>query len=180
MQLAGGTDRWGGPVADLIVVRSPAGSSSSTAAALLAAGYARVRPEFETRACAAERLAIEDEARLGEQEMARSRLRGGTIVECGGAFADGTANLWWLKARCAGLASGARAFILNSVPRGGPTIVVARKLETAMREQGGRPTRWSDRRSGARGPLEDRFGPRIQVADPAMIEILQGARRSGR
>ena len=29
------------------------------------AGYARVRPEFETRGCAAERLAIEEGARQG-------------------------------------------------------------------------------------------------------------------
>ena len=58
--LAGGTDRWGRTVADL---SAPGSQPESTAAALLAAGYARVRPEFETRGCAAERLVIEDGAR---------------------------------------------------------------------------------------------------------------------
>jgi len=53
--LAGGTDRWGRTIADLSV---PDLQPQSTAAALLAAGYARVRPEFETRGCAAERLTI--------------------------------------------------------------------------------------------------------------------------
>ncbi len=64
--LAGGTDRWGRTVADLVVADPGEGSAGSTAAALLTAGYARVRPEFETRGCAAERLAIEDGARQGE------------------------------------------------------------------------------------------------------------------
>jgi hypothetical protein len=66
--LAGGTDRWGRMVADLVVADPPDGSAGSTAAALLTAGYARVRPEFETRGCAAERLAIEEEARQGNWE----------------------------------------------------------------------------------------------------------------
>ena len=63
IQLAGGTDRWGRTVADLVVADPRDGSAGSTAAALLTAGYARVRPEFETRGCAAERLAIEADAR---------------------------------------------------------------------------------------------------------------------
>ncbi len=66
--LAGGTDRWGRTLADLVVADPPDGSAGSTAAALLTAGYARVRPEFETRGCAAERLAIEEGARQGDWE----------------------------------------------------------------------------------------------------------------
>ena len=66
VQLAGGTDRWGRTVADLVVADPRDGTAGSTAAALLRAGYARVRPEFETRGCAAERLAIEEQARQEE------------------------------------------------------------------------------------------------------------------
>ena len=69
--LAGGTDRWGRTVADLVVADPSDGSAGSTAAALLTAGYARVRPEFETRGCAAERLTIEEEARQGEKGIWR-------------------------------------------------------------------------------------------------------------
>jgi hypothetical protein len=49
VQLAGGTDRWGRTVGDLVIADPGGGSAGSTAAALLTAGYARVRPEFETR-----------------------------------------------------------------------------------------------------------------------------------
>ena len=61
--LAGAPDRWGRTIADLSLPDPAAGSAGSTAAALLGAGLARVRPEFETRGCAAERLRIEDGAR---------------------------------------------------------------------------------------------------------------------
>jgi endonuclease YncB( thermonuclease family) len=61
--LAAPTDRWGRTIADLSLPDLAAGPAGSTAAALLAAGLARVRPEFETRGCAAERLMIEDGAR---------------------------------------------------------------------------------------------------------------------
>jgi endonuclease YncB( thermonuclease family) len=61
--LAGAPDRWGRTVADLSLADPDGGADGSTAAALLAAGLARVRPEFETRGCAVERLAIEDSAR---------------------------------------------------------------------------------------------------------------------
>ena len=86
VQLAGGTDRWGRTVADLVVADPPGGSAGSTAAALLTAGYARVRPEFETRGCAAERLAIEDgSAPRRNGNMARSAIRRDTIVQLGRA-----------------------------------------------------------------------------------------------
>ncbi|HEY1862137.1 MAG TPA: thermonuclease family protein [Roseiarcus sp.] len=63
IQLAGGTDRWGRTVADLVVADPRGRDTGSAAAALLTAGYARVRPEFETRGCATERLAMEEVAR---------------------------------------------------------------------------------------------------------------------
>jgi endonuclease YncB( thermonuclease family) len=64
--LAATADRWGRTVADLSLPDPAAGSPGSTAEALLAAGLARVRPEFETRGCAAERLMIEDGARRAD------------------------------------------------------------------------------------------------------------------
>jgi endonuclease YncB( thermonuclease family) len=109
--LAGGTDRWGRTLADLVVADPRDGSAGSTAAALLTAGYARVRPEFETRGCVAERLTIEEEARQGglgiwrdpefvviqSSNSAGLRRRDGRFVVIEG----------W----CEGLALRARAFI---------------------------------------------------------------------
>ena len=63
MLLAGGTDRWGRVVADLQLPDCTGHRPTSSGAALLAAGYVRVRRQFQTRGCAAERLAIEDGAR---------------------------------------------------------------------------------------------------------------------
>ena len=82
--LAGTPDRWGRTIADLSLTEPDAGSAGSTAAALLGAGLARVRPEFETRGCAAERLKIEDArppGRLGS--VARSRFRRDPVVRFG-------------------------------------------------------------------------------------------------
>ena len=75
--LAAPTDRWGRTIADLSLPDSAAGSAGSTAAALLAAGLARVRPEFETRGCAAERLVIEDGAMIGSRSMVVNGARVG-------------------------------------------------------------------------------------------------------
>ena len=55
----------------------------------------------------------------------------------------------------------------------GPTIVVARRLEAAL-AQAGRPVEALEGKTiRARGALDDRIGPRIEVSEPAMIEIVR-------
>ena len=178
IQFAGGTDRWGRTVADLVVDPRD-GSAGSTAAALLTAGYARVRPEFETRGCAAERLAIEDEARQREagiwrdptftviqsSNSAELRRRNGKFVVVEGMVR----RVGFARSR----------IYLELVPRDGPTIVVARKLETALAREGRPVGALVGKMIRARGALDDRFGPRIEVADPAMIEIARPADAPG-
>ena len=63
---------------------------------------------------------------------------------------------------------------LELVPRDGPTIVVARKLEAALAREGRPVAAMVGQTIRARGALDDRFGPRIEVADPTMIEIARG------
>ncbi len=144
--LAGGTDRWGRVVADLWLPALHGGPAASSAAALLAAGYARVRPEFETRSCAAERLAIEDGARraglgiwrdpefavIESSDLAELRRRDGRFVVVG---------------PCAGLALRARylsgACILMMVRRSSSHASSSRP----SRERDDRSARWLDRRS---------------------------------
>ena len=60
---------------------------------------------------------------------------------------------------------------LELAPRDGPTIVVARKLEKALAREGRPVGALVGQTIRARGALDARFGPRIEVADPAMIEI---------
>jgi endonuclease YncB( thermonuclease family) len=175
IQLAGGTDRWGRTVADLVVADSRGGSPGSVTAALLRAGYVRVRPEFETRGCAAERLAMEEEAREGglgiwrdpefaviqSSNSAELRRRNGRFVVIEGMVR----RVGFARSR----------IYLELAPRDGPTIVVARKLEKALAREGRPVGALVGQTIRARGALDARFGPRIEVADPAMIEI---ARRS--
>jgi len=177
--LAGAPDRWGRTVADLSVPDSDGGADSSTAAALLAAGLARVRPEFETRGCAAERLAIEDGARraglgiwrdpefavIPSSDLAELRRRDGRFVVIEGIVR----RVGFARSR----------LYLELVPHHGPTIVIARKLEPALAREGRPVGALVGQTIRARGALDDRFGPRIEVGEPAMIEIARRADGSG-
>ena len=179
VSLAPGVDRWGRVVADLWLPDLDGGPAGSTAAALLAAGYARVRPEFETRNCAPERLAIEDGARraglgiwrdpdfavIPSSDSAELRRRDGRFVVVEGAVR----RVGFARSR----------LYLELVPHDGPTIVVARKLESAFARTGRPVGALVGQTIRARGALDDRFGPRIEVSDPEMIEILRRADASG-
>jgi endonuclease YncB( thermonuclease family) len=179
VQLAGGTDRWGRTVADLVVANPRDGSARSTATALLTAGYARVRPEFETRGCAAERLRIEEVARQQEKGIWRDP-QFAVIQSANSAELRRWARRFVVVEGMVRRVGFARSRIyLELVPRDGPTIVVARKLETALAREGRPVAAMVGQTIRARGALDDRFGPRIEVADPAMIEIARRADASG-
>ena len=179
IQLAGGADRWGRTVADLVLADPRDGSARSTAAALLTAGYARVRPEFETRGCAAERLAIESEARVEEKGIWRDP-QFAVIQSSNSAELRRWARRFVVVEGMVRRVGFARSRIyLELVPRDGPTIVVARKLETALAREGRPVAAMVGQTIRARGALDDRFGPRIEVFDPAMIEIARSADASG-
>jgi endonuclease YncB( thermonuclease family) len=173
IQLAGGTDRWGRTVADLVVADRRDGFAGSTAAALLTAGYARVRPEFETRGCAPERLAIEAEARQAGLGIWRDP-QFAVIQSSNSAELRRWARRFVVVEGMVRRVGFARSRIyLELVPRDGPTIVVARKLETALAREGRPVAAMVGQTIRARGALDDRFGPRIEVADPTMIEIAR-------
>ena len=173
--LAGTPDRWGRTVADLSLPGPDQGPDGSTAAAMLAAGLARVRPEFETRGCAAERLAIEDGARraglgiwrdpdfavIPSSDLAELRRRDGRFVIVEGMV------------RRVGF--GRSRLYLELVPHDGPTIVIPRKLEPALARERRPVGALVGQTIRARGALDDRFGLRIEVGEPAMIEIVRRA-----
>jgi endonuclease YncB( thermonuclease family) len=177
--MAGGTDRWGRTVADLVVSDPPGGSAGSTAAALLAAGFARVKPEFETRGCAAERLMTEESARQGEIGIWRDP-QFAVIQSSNSAGLRRWARTFVVVEGMVRRVGFARSRIyLELAPRDGPTIVVARKLETALAREGLPVTAMVGQTVRVRGVIDDRFGRRIEVADPAMIEIVHRANASG-
>ena len=134
---------------------------------------ARVRPEFETRGCAVERLTIEDGARraalgiwrdpgfavIQSSDLAELRRRDGRFVVVEGIVR----RVGFARSR----------LYLELVPRDGPTIVIARKLEPALAREGQPVGALVGQTIRARGALDDRFGPRIEVGEPAMIEIAR-------
>ncbi len=68
---------------------------------------------------------------------------------------------------------------LDLAPNDGPTIIVARKLEKAFANAGRRVDELAEQTIRARGVLDDRFGPRLEVNEPAMIEILRRSDAQG-
>ncbi len=173
------TDRWGRVVADLLLPATSGAPEELVAAALLARGYARVRPDFETRDCANERRAIEDEARragrgiwrdpdyavIPSSDLAKLTQRDGQFVV--------------IEGRIRRVGFGRSRLYLDLAPRGGPTIVIPRKLEPAFARLGHPVGALAGQMVRARGALDDRFGPRLEVSEPAMIEFLRRSDAQG-
>jgi endonuclease YncB( thermonuclease family) len=172
-RLAVGTDRWGRVVADVqFSDLGPDGRRDTAAATLLAAGYARVAPAFETRGCAAERLPIEDEARSKGLGLWADPLY--RVIDAADAAAlrrhDG--RLVVIEGRVRRVGFGRSRLYLDMVPKGGPTIVVPRKLEPAFARVGRSLDDAAGQTIRVRGALDTRLGPRLEVSEPAMIEFL--------
>ena len=172
-RLASETDRWGRVVAD-IVVSDPGDPDRkiSAASALLAAGYARVAPAVEARGCVPERLSIEDEARragLGLWADPRYAVIAATDVE---ALRASDGRLVVIEGAVRRVGIGRSRLYFDLVAKGGPTVVVPRKLESAFARAGHPIDAAAGETIRARGALDNRLGPRLEVSEPAMIEFL--------
>jgi len=164
--LATRPDRWGRWLADLAL---PDGPDASTE--LLNAGLARVRPEFETRGCEAERLAAEATARAAGSGIWNDP---DSILDAGDLdvlrAADGRFVLIEGVVRRVG--AGRSRVYLDLGRRGGFSVVVARKGEPGFERRGIVLNGLAGQEIRVRGVLEDRFGLRIELVDPLMIERL--------
>jgi hypothetical protein len=172
--LAPRPDRWGRLIVDL---RDEHGGS--IALDLVLRGLARVRPEFETRTCDAERLEAESAARAAEEGVwADSR----TVLNAGDRSAlDAADGRFILVAGVVrGVGVGRAKVYLDFAGRSGFSVVVARKAEPLFARRGIDLKALIGRKIVVRGVLDDRFGPRIEVADPSMIETGEGAKETNR
>jgi endonuclease YncB( thermonuclease family) len=165
--LANRADRWGRWLADLAL---PDGPDASTE--LLNAGLARVRPEFETRGCEAERLAAEATARAAGAGIWNDP---DSILDAGDLdvlrAADGRFVLIEGVVRRVGV--GRSRVYLDLGRRGGFSVVVARKGEPGFERRGIVLNGLAGQEIRVRGVLENRFGLRIELVDPLMIERLE-------
>jgi endonuclease YncB( thermonuclease family) len=171
--LSSGLDRWGRLLADLSVPETNGGGGGSVAVALLSAGFARVRPEFEARNCATARLAVEDSARLAGLGLWNEPEYAVIHASDGVALREREGEFVVIEGRVRRVGFGRSRLYLNLAPRDGPTIVIPRKLESVFARTGISVEGLAGKTIRARGALDVRIGPRIEVNEPAMIEIVR-------
>jgi hypothetical protein len=169
-----GSDRWGRRAVDLI-----GSDGRSVSLALLENGYARVRAEPETRGCEGERLDAEQGARQAGEGLWGDP---GAIVDAadlaGLAAHEGRFTL--VKGRVRRTGATSTRIYLDFEPFHGLSVVMSRKLEAQFRHAGRDMMDFAGRMVLVRGVMDNRFGPRIEIADPAMIEPLESAKESNR
>jgi endonuclease YncB( thermonuclease family) len=158
-------DRWDRALGDLA-------APASAAEALIAAGLARVRPEYETRGCEADRLALESAARakglgvwrdpdyvvLAAADRASLARRDGRFVIVEGVVrrvGHGRARLY-----------------LDLGGRDALSVVASRKTQAAFQAAGAPLTVLAGEKIRVRGALDSRFGPQLEIVDPLMLERL--------
>jgi hypothetical protein len=162
-------DRWGRLLVDLADE-----NGQSVALALLVAGLARVAPEFETRACESERLEAEGAARAAGEGLWSSA---GAILDAAdrGALEASDGRFVLVAGFVRRVGERRVKVYLDFAGRGALSVTVARNNESLLRRRGIDPRTLAGKRLLVRGVLDDRFGPRIEVADPSMIELQEGA-----
>lgn len=170
--LASRPDRWGRWLGDLA-----ARDGGSAAIDLLRAGLARVRPEFETRGCEAERLEAEAGARAAGQGLWNDP---DSVWDAGDLDVlranDGRFAL--IEGVVRGVGVGRSRVYLDFGKRGGFTVVVAKKSAPGFQRRGVALNELTGRAVRVRGVLENRYGPRVEIVDPLMIERLDGPKET--
>jgi len=167
-------DRWGRRIVDLIDDKG-----GSLALDLVLRGLARVRSEPESASCDAERLEAESAARAaGEGVWARADAVIDAGDAAGLAAADGRFVFVSGTVRRVGGTS-AKVYLELAQARGF-AVVVVRKAEPRFRRAGLDLASLTGRKLLVRGVLDISFGPRIEVADPSMIELLESPQEAGR
>ena len=170
--LAPRPDRWGRWIANLYFIDDP---QNSFALALLAAGAARVRPEVEARACAGERLTAEAAALsqgLGlwadpDYGVSDGRDPAGLEGDDGRfVVAEGVLRR---------VGAGRSRVYLDFGSRRDLSAVANGKEEAAFLRAGVKLRALKGARVRVRGVLDLRYAPRIELTDPATLQVVQAA-----
>jgi len=164
-------DRWGRALGDL-AAPTPAAASVSAAAALLAAGMARVRPEFETRGCEAARLAQESAARAKGLGVWRDPDYAVLAADDAASLARRDGRFVVVEGVVRRIGLGRARLYLDLGGRGALSVVASRKTQAAFEAAGAPLTALAGETIRVRGALDGRFGPQLEIVDPLMLERL--------
>jgi hypothetical protein len=172
--LAPSADRWGRRAVDLLDA-----DGASLTLGLLEQGFARVRAEPDTRGCEAERLEAEQGARAAGEGLWADA---GAILDAADlpALAANDGRFVVVAGRVRRIGATQSRLYLDFEPFHGLSVVAPRKLEPQFRRAGLDVMDLTGRKVLVRGVVDNRFGPRIEIADPAMIEPLESAKESSR
>jgi endonuclease YncB( thermonuclease family) len=167
-------DRWGRVVGDLFA--PPLGESAapiSVALALLGAGEARVWPEPEAAACAAERRAAERAARDKRLGLWRDPYYG--LIEATDLDnlqrRDGQFTL--VAGTPSRIGEGHSRYFVDFGLHRGFTVVIPKKRAKDFERAGIAIPALLGARVIVRGALDDRFSPRIAISGPDEIERVE-------
>ncbi len=172
--LAPGADRWGRRAVDLFDAEGVSLTQS-----LVEQGFARVRAEPDARGCEAARLEAEQGARAAGEGLWADP---GAILDAAdvSALAAQDGRFVVVVGRIRRIGATQSRLYLDFEPFRGLSVVASRKLEPQFRRAGLDVMDLTGRKVLVRGVMDNRFGPRIEIADPAMIEPLESAKESSR
>lgn len=183
--LKGRADRWGRIEARVFVGEGAVGEGAaqdalpSLSEAMVEAGLARVDPATERRPCLDALYAAERRARAaGRGLWADSRF---AVIEPGAPdqFAGQAGRMAIVEGTVASVRAGRGLTFVNlgSGAPGDPALTISREAARAMEREGVRLAALEGRLIRARGVLDLRPGPRIEVAGPGAVEVLPAPRR---
>ena len=164
-------DRWDRALGDLAAPDSD-GAPGSAAEALLAAGLARVRPEFETRGCEAVRLALESAARAKGLGVWRDPDYVVLAADDRAALARRDGRFVIVEGAVRRIGVGRARLYLDLGGRGALSVVASRKTQAAFQAAGAPLNALAGEKIRVRGALDSRFGPQLEIVDPLMLERL--------
>jgi len=167
-------DRWGRLVVDLVDR-----DGQSVALDLILRGLAVVRPEPQTRPCEAERLETEEAARAAGEGVWSAA---GAILDAtdAAALASAVGRFVLVEGIVRRVGVARASFYLDFAGRRGFSVVTPKKAGPQFRRAGVDLKALAGQRVLVRGVVDDRFGPRIEIVDPLMIEPLENTKETGR
>ncbi|MFN3892941.1 MAG: thermonuclease family protein [Beijerinckiaceae bacterium] len=177
-------DRWGRQEARAFIAEKGFAPDllPSLSEAVIDAGFARVDPSSETRPCLDRLYAAEARARAARRGLWADPAF--AVLDAGKPL-DSQAQagkIAIVEGRVASVRAGRGVTFVNlgdGSPRS-PSLTLGREALRAMQREGVEPEALAGRKIRARGVLDLRAGPRIEVAGPNAIEMLEDARSAGR